>query len=128
MVTEITKGVKVSVKTSYQPAYSSPEQNHYVFTYKIIIENQSENTIQLLKRSWDIFDSNGLYREVKGDGVIGLQPTLEPGEKHDYVSGCQLQTSIGKMEGFYTFKRLIDGKTFDVTIPSFNLIVPYLYN
>ncbi len=128
MVTEITKGVKVSVKTSFQPAYSSPEQDHYVFTYKIVIENQSENTVQLLKRNWDIFDSNGLYREVKGDGVIGLQPTLEPGESHEYVSGCQLQTTIGKMEGFYTFKRLLDDKSFQVTIPSFNLIVPHLLN
>ncbi|WP_394996193.1 Co2+/Mg2+ efflux protein ApaG [Emticicia sp.] len=124
----VTAGVKVSVSIEYQPSYSSPLQEHFVFTYRIKIENNSENTIQLLRRQWFIFDSNATVREVEGEGVIGLQPVLEPGEVHEYVSGCNLKTSIGKMVGTYLMERLIDGKEFHVEIPEFNLIVPYRLN
>jgi ApaG protein len=128
MVTEITDGVKVSVATSYQPEYSSPAQSHYVFTYKILIENYSQNTIQLLKRHWYIFDANGLVREVEGDGVVGQQPTLEPGQHHEYVSGCNLKTEVGKMKGTYLMERIVDGKQFKVNIPQFVMVVPYKLN
>ena len=128
MITEITKGVKVSVSNDYQPDYSSPSQYHYVFTYKISIENQSEYTVRLLKRHWYIFDSNGVVKEVEGDGVVGQQPLLEPGESYQYVSGCNLKTGIGKMEGTYLFERVMDGKFFNVKIPEFNLIVPFKLN
>ncbi len=124
----VTNGIRVSVKTEYQEAYSSPLQEHYVFTYKIRIENNSDKTIQLLRRQWFIFDSDGTVKEIEGEGVIGLQPILEPGEYHEYVSGCNLKTSIGKMLGSYLMERLIDGKTFHVEIPEFNLIVPYRLN
>ena len=128
MVTEITEGVKVSVATYYQPEYSSPGQYHYVFTYKILIENHSEHTVQLLKRHWFIFDSNGTVREVEGDGVVGQQPVLEPGESHEYVSGCNLKTEIGKMKGTYLMERVVDGKRFKVNITQFSMIVPYKLN
>ena len=128
MVTEITRGVKVSVETSYQPEYSSPSQYHYVFTYRISIENCSDYTVQLLSRHWLIHDSNGSVREVEGDGVVGQQPTLEPGESHDYVSGCNLKTGMGKMGGTYIFERIVDGKQFSVKIPEFNMIIPYKLN
>jgi ApaG protein len=128
MVTEITEGVKVSVATSYQPEYSSPVQSHYVFTYKILIENHSQYTIQLLKRHWYIFDANGVVREVEGDGVVGQQPILEPGEIHEYVSGCNLKTELGKMKGTYLMERVVDGKHFDVNIPQFVMTVPYKLN
>ncbi|AFK04874.1 ApaG domain protein [Emticicia oligotrophica DSM 17448] len=126
--TAVTAGVKVTVMTEYQPMYSSPIQEHFVFTYRIRIENNNENTIQLKRRQWYIFDTNGTIREVEGEGVIGLQPVLEPGETHEYVSGCNLKTTIGKMMGSYLMERLIDGKQFYVEIPEFNLIVPYRLN
>jgi ApaG protein len=128
MVTEITEGVKVTVATEYQPEYSSPAQEHYVFTYKISIENCSEYTVQLLRRHWHIHDSNGAIREVEGEGVIGLQPVLEPGEQHEYVSGCNLKTNIGKMRGTYLMERIVDGKQFRVRIPEFTMVVPYRLN
>lgn len=128
MVTEITEGVKVTVATEYQPEYSSPAQEHYVFTYKISIENCSEYTVQLLRRHWHIHDSNGSIREVEGEGVIGLQPVLEPGEIHEYVSGCNLKTNIGKMKGTYLMERIVDGKLFRVRIPEFTMVVPYRLN
>ncbi|MFN6944006.1 MAG: Co2+/Mg2+ efflux protein ApaG [Cytophagaceae bacterium] len=128
MVTEITEGVKVSVSTSYQSEYSSPAQFHYVFTYRIIIENNSDNTIQLLKRHWHIHDANGLVREVEGDGVVGQQPVLEPGQSHEYISGCNLKTEMGKMRGTYLMERVVDGKNFKVKIPEFILTVPFKLN
>jgi ApaG protein len=128
ITTAITQGVKISVLTEYQPEYSSPYQGHFVFTYRIKIENNSEYTIQLLRRHWLIFDSNGTVREVEGEGVVGVQPTLEPGEVHEYVSGCNLRTSIGKMTGTYLMERIMDGKQFRVQIPDFTMIVPYRLN
>jgi ApaG protein len=128
MATLITEGVKVSVITEYQKDYSSPSQSHYVFTYKITIENCSSHTVQLLRRHWFICDSNGFMKEVEGEGVVGKKPTLEPGEIHQYVSGCNLRTGIGKMSGTYLMERTIDGKLFKVVIPEFTLIVPFLNN
>ncbi len=128
MTTAITNGVKVTVLTEYQPDYSHPFQQHYVFTYRVIIENNSSHTVQLLRRFWVIYDSNGTVREVEGEGVIGQQPVLEPGEIHEYVSGCNLKTSIGKMYGHYTMERILDGKHFKVQIPEFVMMAPYLLN
>ncbi|UII30301.1 Co2+/Mg2+ efflux protein ApaG [Fulvivirga ulvae] len=128
MVTEITKGIKVSVETEYQPAYSSPSQYHYVFTYKVTIENQSENTIQLLRRHWHIHDAGFLSREVEGEGVVGQQPILEPNQYHQYVSGCNLKSGLGKMLGTYLMERIVDGHRFEVTIPEFNMVAPFKLN
>ncbi len=128
MVSEVTEGVKVSVVTEYQPEYSNPRQTHFVFTYKIIIENHSDNTVKLLRRRWNIYDSNGVVREVEGEGVVGQQPVLEPGEIHEYVSGCNLRTNLGKMAGTYLMERVFDGRHFQVVIPEFTLIVPYRLN
>lgn len=124
----ITKGIKISVETEYQPEYSSPSNMHFVFAYKIFIENNSEFTVQLLKRHWFIYDADGSFREVEGEGVVGQQPILESGEVHSYISGCNLKSSIGKMKGTYTMERLIDGKQFEVEIPEFVLIPPYRLN
>ena len=128
MDTKTTEGVKVTVTTNYLPDYSSPVQQHYVFAYKITIENNSEFTVKLLRRHWYIHDATGSVREVEGEGVVGQQPTLEPGESHEYVSGCNLKTGMGKMRGTYLMERLVDGKQFYVTIPDFVLIVPYKLN
>lgn len=128
MVTQITDGVKISVESTFQPGYSNADQNHYVFSYDIVIENNSEYTLQLLRRHWFIFDSNGETKEVEGEGVIGQQPVLEPGQSHRYVSGCNLRTNMGKMYGTYLMERQIDGFRFEVQIPEFHLIVPYRLN
>ena len=128
MDTQTTQGVQVTVTTNYLPDYSSPGQQHFVFAYKINIQNNSEFTVKLLRRYWQIFDSNGTVREVEGEGVVGQQPVLEPGESHQYVSGCNLKTGIGKMVGNYTMERLVDSREFKVEIPEFVLIVPYKLN
>ncbi|OIN58340.1 Co2+/Mg2+ efflux protein ApaG [Arsenicibacter rosenii] len=128
MVSAVTEGIKVSVRTEYQAEYSSPLQSHYVFTYRITIENASEYTIQLLRRHWTIYDSNGTVREVEGEGVVGQQPVLEPGEVHEYVSGCNLRSSMGKMVGHYLVERIIDGKYVSVAIPEFTMVAPFKLN
>ncbi|WP_400193934.1 Co2+/Mg2+ efflux protein ApaG [Hymenobacter sp. B81] len=123
-----TQGVTVSVSTSYLPDYSSPQQEHFVFAYKIDIRNHGEYTVKLLRRHWHIHDANGVVREVEGEGVVGQQPTLEPGDAHQYVSGCNLKTGIGKMRGTYLMERVADGRTFEVNIPEFTLVVPFRLN
>ena len=128
MVAEITDGVKVIVETEYQPSYSSPSQYHYVFTYKITIENQSEFTIQLKRRHWHIHDAGFTPREVEGEGVVGFQPLLEPGESHQYVSGCNLKSGIGKMVGTYQMERIVDGTQVTVNIPEFVMVAPLRMN
>lgn len=128
MITDTTKGVKVTVETEYQAEYSNPAQYHFVFTYRITIENKSEHTIQLKSRHWEIIDATNPKRLVDGDGVVGKQPTLEPGQVHQYVSGCNLRSGIGKMFGYYTMEKVLDGKEFEVNIPEFMMIVPYQLN
>ncbi len=128
MITHITEGVKISVETFYQPDYSQPMNAEYMFAYRIIIQNESEFTVKLLRRHWYIYDSNGALREVEGEGVIGQQPVIEPQQSHQYVSGCHLKTEMGKMHGTYLMERIIDGKFFYVNIPEFQLIAPFKLN
>ena len=128
MITHITEGVKISVETFYQPDYSQPLNAEYMFAYRIIIQNESEFTVKLLRRHWYIFDSNGALREVEGEGVIGQQPVIEPQQSHQYVSGCHLKTEMGKMHGTYLMERIIDGKFFYVNIPEFQLVAPFKLN
>ncbi|WP_303310614.1 Co2+/Mg2+ efflux protein ApaG [Hymenobacter sp. BT730] len=128
MNTTTTQGVTVSVTTNYLPDYSSPSQEHFVFAYKIDIRNNSEYTVKLLRRHWYIYDANGVVREVEGEGVVGQQPVLEPSEAHQYVSGCNLKSGMGKMRGTYQMERLVDGSHFDVDIPEFTLVVPFRLN
>ncbi len=124
MIKAITKGIEISVETLYVARQSNPRESHYFFMYEIIIENKNDFSMQLLRRHWNIFDSNGEYRVVEGEGVVGEIPVIEPGEKYTYNSGCNLCTEMGKMSGFYTMKRLIDEREIDVTIPEFYLITP----
>jgi len=128
MSTIITDGVKVSVETIYQPEYSNPANDHFMFAYKVTIENMSNYAVRLLGRHWYIFDSNGAKREVEGEGVVGQQPVIEPGMAHEYVSGCNLKTDMGSMKGEYTMARLMDNGLFNVQIPEFYLIAPYRLN
>ena len=128
MVTAITEGVKVSVETIYQPEYSNPANEHFMFAYRVEISNLSDYPIQLMRRQWIIFDSNSSHREVEGEGVVGVQPIINPGESHVYVSGCNLKTDIGSMQGKYVMNRLVDDAEFEVEIPEFQLIAPYKLN
>lgn len=128
MTTQITAGVKVSVDVLYQPEYSNPEKLHFMFSYQITIENLSDYTIQLISRHWDIFDSNGDYKSVDGEGVVGEKPVLAPGATHQYTSGCNLKSDIGFMEGYYEMLKELDGSYFLVDIPRFNLIASYKLN
>lgn len=128
MYKAVTNDIKVSVETFYQESASYPDSAHFVFAYRIAIENHSDNTIKLLRRHWHIVDSNGTTREVEGEGVVGQQPVLEPDTSHQYVSGCNLQTEMGKMYGTYLMERVSDGVTFNVDIPEFYMIVPYRNN
>jgi ApaG protein len=128
MVSAITKGIQVSVETTYQPDFSNPQQHHYVFTYKVRIENKSNHTVQLLRRRWEIYDATETRKIVEGDGVVGQQPILEPGESHTYVSGCNLKSGIGKMRGSFIFEKLMDGKLMEIVIPEFQLISTLFQN
>ena len=128
MISQITQGVKITVRTHFQPAYSRPEMSHFLFTYKIMIENRSEYSVQLLRRHWYIFDSNGEHREVEGDGVVGQQPVLMPNEIYEYESACNLTTDMGKMHGVYEMIRIIDKEIFLAEIPEFKLIAPQRLN
>jgi len=115
--------IKVNVETQYIEQESRPEQNFYVFAYHIIIKNIGSEAAKLLTRHWIITDSNGRVQEVKGDGVIGEQPYLKPGESFNYSSGTVLETPVGTMEGSYQMLA-DDGQHFDAEIPPFVLAVP----
>ncbi len=128
MFTEVTAGIKVTVETFYQPTHSNPAQHHYVFAYRITIVNESDETIKLKRRHWYIVDSDNARREVEGEGVVGEQPVLNPGEQYKYVSGCNLNTEIGKMYGTYLMERKSDAKLFYVKIPEFKMVVPSKMN
>lgn len=127
MVTPIIQGIKINVHAIYQNSYL-PEKNHYLFSYYITIENKTEYAVQLLRRHWYIFDSSGEYKEIEGEGVVGQQPVLLPGEVYEYKSTCNLTTDMGKMYGTYLMERTTDKMCFEVQIPPFELIAPYRMN
>jgi ApaG protein len=121
MSTLITSGIQISVRTQFRPDLSNIINSEYFFNYTIDIENTNSFDVQLMMRDWYIFDSLSDARYVNGEGVIGVQPILKPGEKFTYTSGCDLRSEVGMMKGFYTFKNLIDGELFEVFVPTFSL-------
>ncbi|NEV62052.1 Co2+/Mg2+ efflux protein ApaG [Thiorhodococcus minor] len=112
--------IKVSAESQYQPDSSSPDEGRYVFAYRITIENQGAKAAQLLDRHWIITDADGKVQEVRGQGVVGEQPHLSPGESFQYTSGTILATPLGSMEGSYGMVAE-DGARFSVEIPVFSL-------
>ena len=128
MVAEVTNGIKVSVETLYQPNQSDPSRSHYFFAYQVTIQNFSGTTVQLLRRHWFIFDSVGTSSEVEGEGVVGFQPVLAPGEEHKYISGCNLTSDFGKMHGTYLMENLSTHERFYVRIPEFLMMLPAKLN
>ena len=128
METLTTNNITVSVETEFLAAHSNPREGKFIFGYHITIENRSQHTVQLLRRHWLIQDAYGVLREVEGEGVVGLQPVLAPGEVHGYSSFCNLDTEIGKMSGNYLMSRLDDGSAFEASIPEFKMVAPFKLN
>lgn len=118
-----TEEVTVRVAVNFLPEQSRIEAGKWFWVYHIRIENGSDQTMQLVSRHWRITDGHGVVSLVEGDGVVGEQPVLKPGQSHDYVSGCPLGTPQGSMEGHYTFRR-DDGASVRVAIPFFPLAAP----
>lgn len=123
MSVAITQGIRVSVSTQYVPEQSSPKAHRYVFAYTIRIHNRGRVPAQLLRRHWVITDANGKVQEVHGEGVVGEQPWLRPGEDFRYTSGAVLETALGTMQGRYDMLA-DDGTRFDAPIAPFTLSVP----
>jgi ApaG protein len=115
--------IKVDVETRYIEDQSNPEQNYYVFAYTITIKNKGRQNAKLLTRHWVITDSNSKIQEVRGDGVVGEQPLLKPGEQFVYTSGTMLETAVGTMKGSYQMLA-DDGSHFDAQIEEFVLSTP----
>jgi ApaG protein len=115
-----TRGIAVSVEPAYLDARSSPESSQYFWAYRVIIENQGRETVQLLSRHWMISNARGELTEVKGPGVVGEQPVLKPGESYEYTSGAPLNTPSGMMGGAYLMESE-SGERFDIEIPTFSL-------
>ena len=117
--------IRIKVTTTYVDEQSEPDQDRYVFAYTITISNDGQVPAKLLSRHWVITDANGKVQEVSGDGVVGEQPHLQPGEEFRYSSGAVLETPVGAMQGLYRM-RADDGVSFDAPIAPFTLAVPGL--
>lgn len=120
----VTNGVRVSVLSEYAPDRSSPAQNKWFFLYTITIANEGAVRVQLISRHWIITDGTGAVEEVEGPGVVGEQPTLDPGQSFTYTSGCPLSTPFGTMQGTYQMVTAA-GESFDAKIAPFTLSEPY---
>ncbi len=123
----ITDGVRVSVRSQYVAERSRPHLQEYFFVYTITIENRSDQRVQLLSRHWIITDAEGKQEEVRGPGVVGEQPVLDPGQSFEYTSACPLPTPFGSMRGTYQMVRA-DESLFDAEIAPFRLAQPYAMN
>ena len=122
-MTEGSYDIRIDIETTYVESESLPEEDRYVFAYTITIRNEGRVPAKLLSRHWVITDANGKVQEVRGEGVVGEQPHLKPGEGFQYTSGTMLETPMGTMSG--TYQMLADdGATFDALIPEFLLTTP----
>ncbi|NRT11815.1 Co2+/Mg2+ efflux protein ApaG [Flavobacterium sp. 14A] len=128
MVSQITRGIKISVLTSFEGTYLKDYKIHFAFSYEITIENTSKDSVQLTSRHWEIHDALNDIEIVDGEGVIGKKPVLKPGELHTYSSGCLLASPYGAMKGYFNMINFTTAKTFKVLIPSFRLSAPFALN
>lgn len=127
MSNQLTRGIRVTVKSRYLSDRSSPARKEFVFAYTIRIANEGAVAAQLRSRHWIITDGEGRVQEVRGDGVVGAQPLLQPGQQFEYTSGCALPTPHGTMEGTYQMVT-DDGDEFDAVIAPFSLAMPHSLN
>jgi ApaG protein len=123
----VTNGIQVLVQSEYLPDRSSPSAGRYAFAYTVTITNQGSETAQLKSRHWIITDGEGSVQEVRGDGVVGEQPVLTPGDAFEYTSWCVIATATGSMRGTYQM-RTSEGTSFDAEIAAFRLAMPYSLN
>jgi ApaG protein len=121
---ETTRNIRVAVEPSFLEDQSAPGENRYVWAYRVRIENRGQEAVQLISRYWQITDARGRVQEVRGPGVVGEQPNIDPGDAYEYTSGAPLETPSGFMRGSYQM-RGIGGDEFDVNIPLFALDSPY---
>jgi ApaG protein len=124
MYQAVTEHIRVTVRPEFIEQQSQPENNKFIWAYTIMVENRSPETVTLLTRHWIITDGRGRRQDVRGDGVVGEQPTLQPGQRFEYTSGCPLSTPSGMMMGSYGMVTS-SGRPFDVTIPPFSLDSPH---
>lgn len=120
----VTRKIRVSVAAEYSSERSRPQDRQWFFLYTITITNEGPETVQLISRHWIITNAEGVVEQVRGPGVVGEQPVLQPGESFTYTSGCPLRTPFGTMEGTYQMVNAA-GTSFDVTIAAFTLSEPY---
>ena len=125
MYSKKTRKINITVNPYFLDEQSEPEDQHFVWAYQVTIDNQSKEKVQLKNRYWKIIDSNGSEQEVKGEGVVGEQPILNPGEKFEYTSGTPLSTPSGFMGGYYEMETT-EGKIFEAIIPQFSLDSPFI--
>ena len=125
MYEAVTKGIRIRVEPEFVEDQSTPEENQFFWAYTVEIRNESSETVQLETRHWKITDQQGRTEEVRGPGVIGKTPVLQPGESFSYTSGCPLDTPSGIMVGSYRMA-VKGGKPFDVAIPAFSLDSPHI--
>ena len=128
MINQITKGIKISVETSFEGIFFKNYNTRYAFGYRINIENQSKDSVQLISRHWEIVDALNDTEIVDGEGVIGKKPVIKPGESHTYNSGCLLISPLGAMAGHYNMVNFTTTKHFQVQIPAFTLHAPFALN
>ena len=128
MVQQITRGIKISVETNFEGSFYKNYKIQYAFGYRVTIENQSKDSVQLNARHWEIFDALNNVEIVSGEGVIGKKPVLRPGESHTYSSGCLLTSPFGAMQGHYDMVNFTTTQNFKVTIPTFKLSAPFAVN
>ncbi len=124
MYSSITRDIRIQVEPQFLEGQSRPDEAKFVWAYTITVENRGGETVTLRSRYWKITDGFGRIQEVRGDGVVGEQPTLQPGENFQYTSGCPLATPNGMMVGSYLMQNQY-GETFDVDVPAFSLDSPY---
>lgn len=128
MVQQVTRGIKISVETTFEGSFYKNYKMQYAFGYTVTIENQSKDSVQLNDRHWEILDALNNIETVNGEGVIGRKPVLQPGESHTYTSGCLLSSPFGAMQGHYNMINFTTTKKFKVTIPTFRLSAPFAIN
>ncbi|MDO9274026.1 MAG: Co2+/Mg2+ efflux protein ApaG [Lutibacter sp.] len=128
MAQQVTNGIKISVTSNFEGTNYQNFRLYFAFSYEVTIENQSNDTVQLLERMWTIFDSLNNTEFVEGSGVIGKKPILKPAQKYTYRSNCFLTSPIGAMKGFYTMVNFSNSSTFKVYIPTFQLMVSSIHN
>ena len=128
MVQQVTQGIKISVETNFEGTFYKNYKVHFAFGYKVTIENQSKDSVQLDSRHWEILDALNNEEVIDGEGVIGKKPILKPSEVHTYTSNCFLTSPIGSMKGYYNMVNFTTSKMFKVYIPTFQLMVSSIHN